>query len=181
MKILKLVLFITASNLFTFSQAQEKQRLDEKIDEITYKWDLEADKLTSYESLIHLCQDSEYRNNIFDLLHEINHYDTVLYDVISKLSRTSDDREIKKTLKEIKKLEAYFSPVDFVQFMKQECHEAGEIEKNVDKTKNQVGYESYSSKAYMLEVELYKYVKNITKRVDRIRKHVHHLSGHYEN
>ena len=57
----------------------------------------------------------------------------------------------------------------------------GLLEKNAEDTRNEVGYSSYSSQVYLLETELIKYVKHVTKRVDKIRQHVHHISGHYQN
>ena len=155
------------------------KRLDDKIDEITYDWDLEADKLSSYEGLQELCFDEAYRMKILKLLDDIHHYDTVLYNVLTKLSRTNDDKEIKKTLKDIKKFETEYDSKSFIHFMNGECKAMNEIEKSSDKTANDVGINSYSGQVYLLETELYKYVKHVTARVDKIRLHVHHLSKHY--
>ncbi len=165
----------------TFAQDDTAGRLDEKIDELTYAWDLEADKLSSYEGLQNLCADQAYRKEIFKLLEDIHHYDTVLYGVLLKLSHSSKDREINKTLKEIKRFEEQYDTKSFIHYMREECVTMLEIEKNAEDSRNEVGYSSYSSQVYMLETELVKYVKHITKRVDKIREHVHHLSGHYRN
>lgn len=168
-------LFFSSLGLF----AQEQERLDDKIDEITYDWDLEADKLSSYEGLQELCFDEEYRKKILKLLDDIHHYDTVLYNVLTKLSRTNDDKEIKKTLKDIKKFETEYDSKSFIHFMNGECKAMNEIEKNSEETANDVGINSYSGQVYLLETELFKYVKHVTARVDKIRLHVHHLSKHY--
>lgn len=168
--------------MFGFSvmaQSEEEGRLDEKIDAITYDWDLEADKLTSYEGLTNLCNNESYRVKIFTLLKDIHHYDTVLYNVLVDLSKKSSDKEIEKTLKEIKKFEEEYGLENFVQFMSQECKAMIDIEKHADETRNEVGYTSYSSQVYMLETELFKYVSHVTDRVDKIRQHVHHLSKIY--
>ncbi len=173
-------MFTSMLILFALSSfAQEQERLDDKIDEITYKWDLEADKLSTYAGLEQLCTDEEYRTEIFDLLDEIHHYDTVLYDVLLKLSKTSKDKEVKKTLKDIKKFEDEYDTRDFVHFMNEECKAMRDIERNSEKTANDVGINSYSGQVYLLETELYKYVTHVTNRVDKIRTHVHHLSKHY--
>ncbi|MEM6736155.1 MAG: hypothetical protein AAGC64_09520 [Bacteroidota bacterium] len=165
----------------SFTQTSKEVRLDEKIDEITYKWDLEADKLSSYEGLSNLCINEKYRFEIFNLLKEIHHHDSVLYKVLSKLSDRSKDKEIAITLRDIKKFEEEYNMKEFIHFLKRECKLLLEIERNINETKNEVGYTSYSSQVYMLETELYKYVKQITKSVDNIRRHVHHLSSHYQN
>jgi len=159
--------------------AQEDERLDDKIDEITYQWDLEADKLSSYEGLAQLCTDESYRTEILSLLNEIHHYDSVLYDVLLKLSRTSSDKEIKQTLKDIKKFEETYDTQSFISFMSDECKAMREIESHSEETANDVGINSYSGQVYLLETELFKYVKHVTARVDKIRLHVHHLSKHY--
>lgn len=173
------VIFLSVS--LVFAQDQNNDRLDEKIDEITYKWDLEADKLSSYEGLQSLCSDEEYRKGIFALLEDIHHYDTVLYGILVKLSRTSKDKEIEKTLKDIKKFEEEYDTKSFVHFMNEECKAMIDIEKHADDTRNDVGTNSYSGQIYLLETELFKYVKHVTDRVDKIRQHVHHLSQHYQN
>ena len=176
--VLLILLFFGFQSL---AQEETNERLDEKIDKLTYAWDLEADKLSSYEGLQNLCADQNYRKEIFDLLKEIHHYDTVLYGVLQKLSQRSKDKEITKTLKEIKKFEEEYDTQSFIHYMREECVTMLEIEKNAENTRNDVGYSSYSSQVYLLETELVRYVKHITNRVDKIRSHVHHLSSHYQN
>ena len=166
--------------LFTASLAQEEERLDEKIDDVTYDWDLEADKLATYEGLLHVCAEQEYRDKIISLLNDIHHLDSVLYDVLSDLSKRSSEREIKKTLKDIKKFEEDYDTKSFIHFMSEECKAAKSIERSASKTRNEVGENSYSGQVYILETELFKYVKHVTQRVDKIRLHVHHLSSHYK-
>ncbi|MEP0985261.1 hypothetical protein [Ekhidna sp.] len=172
---------ILASAIFIFPLLlwSQEERLDEKVDQITYDWDLEADKLSTYAGLQQLCSDTEYRSKILMLLDQIHHYDTVLYGVLIKLSRTSTDKEVKKTLKDIKKFEEEYDTKSFVHFMNEECKAMREIEKDSEATANDVGINSYSGQVYLLETELYKYVKHVTARVDKIRVHVHHLSKHY--
>ncbi|NQZ78237.1 MAG: hypothetical protein HRT61_19345 [Ekhidna sp.] len=175
MKVVTLCLFAFLPHIL-FSQ---EERLDEKIDEVTYDWDLEADKLSTYVGLLQICSDTEYRSKVLHLLNEIHHYDTVLYEVLVNLSKKSDEKEIKKTLRDIKKFEEEYDTKSFIHFMNEECHAMREIEKDADVTVNDVGINSYSGQVYLLETELFKYVKNITSRVDKIRQHVHHLSKHY--
>lgn len=161
--------------------AQDDERLDEKIDKITFEWDNEATTLATYEGLARLCADLPYRKSIFSLLDEVHHYDSVLVGVLTKMSKRSSNKQISKALKDIEKLEEGYSTKAFVHFMNEECHALKEIEKNSDDTRNEVGITSYSSQVYMLETELAKYVSQVTARIDKIRKHVHHLSSHYEN
>ncbi len=173
-----IVILITIITLNVAAQDDEG-RLDERIDDVTYEWDLEADKLATYEGLLFVCSNQEYRQKIIGLLNEVHHLDSVLYDVLLKLSRTSSDKEIKKTLKDIKKFEEDYDTKGFIHFMNSECKAAREIEKTAADTRNEVGESSYSGQVYILETELFKYVKHVTQRVDKIRLHVHHLSSHY--
>ncbi len=173
--------FILLVLLITFSvHSQDEGRLDDKIDEVTYDWDLEADKLATYEGLLYVCGNQEYRARIIQLLNDIHHLDSVLYDVLLKVSRTNSDKEVKRTLKDIKKFEEEYDTKSFIHFMNSECKAAKEIERNAEDTRNEVGITSYSGQVYILETELFKYVKHVTQRVDKIRLHVHHLSSHYE-
>lgn len=175
---MKLIL-ISFIAFIPFSILAQGDRLDDKIDQVTYDWDLEADKLSTYSGLQQICSDAEYRAKILSLLDEIHHYDTVLYGVLVKVSKTSSDKEVKKTLKDIKKFEEEYNTKNFVHFMNEECHAMREIEKDAAVTANDVGINSYSGQVYLLETELFKYVKHVTSKVDKIRQHVHHLSKHY--
>lgn len=180
MKILISSILTILCSLQLFAQ-EPKERIDDKIDQITYDWDLEADKLATYEGLGKICNDEDYRKSILSLLDEIHHYDTLLYGILVKISRTNNDREVKRSLKDIKKFEEEYNTKSFVHFMNQECHAMREIEKNADETRNDVGQNSYSGQVYILETELLKYVHHVTARVDKIRQHVHQLSNHYKN
>jgi len=178
-KIVVQILFILLTA--TLFAQEEAVRLDDKVDELTYRWDLEADKLSSYEGLTNLCSDEEYRLEIFQLLRDIHHYDTILLNVLTDLSKRNHNKEISRTLRDIKKFEREYDMKKFIHFMSEECKAMLAIEKDAEDTRNEVGYTSYSSQVYMLETELYKYVKHVTDRVDKIRQHVHHLSKHYQN
>ena len=176
------ILMLVLSGLFCFSAlAQEQEeRLDTQVDRITYSWDLESHKLSTYEGLRAICTDKEYANKVLSMLKEIHHLDSVLYNVLTDLSKNEENREIRQTLKDIKKLEEGYDTASFVEFMNEECRKSGEIEKNADDTRNSVGEISYSGQVYILETELYKYVNQITNRIDKIRNHVHHISPRYK-
>ena len=178
MKSFLIVLFGVLLSINVFSQDVE-ERIDEKVDQITYDWDLEADKLATYEGLGSICTDEVYRTKILNLMSDIHHYDTVLYRILTKLSKRSKDKEIKRSLRDIARFEEKYNPKNFAHFMGQECDAFKDIESHADDLRNEVGQYSYSGQVYILETELSKYVKHVTSSVDRIRQHVHHLSNHY--
>lgn len=157
------------------AQENDSPTLGTAIDDLTFSWDLEADNLNSYDGLSKFCVDVDYRLEVIELLNEIHHYDSVLYDRLVKASRFNHDKEIEKTLKEIAKFEDKYSMKSFIHFLHEECNYRNDIEKNAKEAKNDIGENSYDGQIYIVETELNKYIKHVTKRVDHIREHVHHL------
>ncbi len=176
LKIMKRIYLIVITSTLLFSaQAQETKTLGATIDELTYNWDTEAENLNSYDGLTEFCVNTEYRVGIVELLNEIHHYDSVLYDRLVKAQRFKKDKEIEKTLKEISKFEDQYSMKNLIHFLHEECDIRKDIEKNADESRNDLGANSYSGQIYIVETELNKYIKHITKRLDHVREHVHHL------
>lgn len=164
-------ILLTCGHL-TFGQ---DETLGQKIDELTYQWDLKSKELNSYEGLSEFCQDQAYRDDFVIMLNDIHHYDSVLYQRLLKAARISDSKEISKAIKDIEKFEDGYSMKKFIHFLHDECIDRNDIEKHAKELKSEIGSESYSGQIYILENELNKYVKHITTRVDHIRKHAHHL------
>ncbi|MFH6982222.1 hypothetical protein [Marinoscillum luteum] len=168
------ILFLIVSYL-AVAQENEQTSLGATIDKLSYDWDLEADNLNSYDGLSKFCLDKDYRIGVIQLLNDIHHYDSVLYDRLTKASRFNKDKEIDKTLKEISKFETGYSLKDFIHFLHEECTTRSDIEKHSTESRNDIGSNSYDGQVYIVETELNKFIKHITKRVDHIREHVHHL------
>lgn len=176
----RIILGTLAFSLFFTSSAQDENSLSGKslgkiIEELTYNWDDEAVKLNNYGGLNKFCASPEYRNEIISLLKDIHHYDSALYDRLVKASRFSKDKEIEKTMKEIEKFETEYDMKSFLHFLHEECVRVKDIEHNADISKNDIAENSYDGQVYLVETELNKYIKHITKRMDHIRKHIHHL------
>ncbi len=174
---MKKPLFI-ASVFFAFfiSTVGFGQRIDEQIDDLTYAWDVEAEKLSSYEGLIEFCQDKEYRFATINLFKEIHHLDSLLYDrLVTASRRGSHDHEIQKTLRDIEEFESKYTTKNFVHFLHEECMESEDLELHSDDLRKDTGVGSYDNRVYILEVELGRYVHHVTKKIDQIREHVHHL------
>lgn len=159
----------------TRAQESESGSLGETIDDLTYRWDKEANTLRTYEGLVEFCDNENYRFDVIDLLNDIHHFDSVLYQRLTKAQRFNHDKEIEKTLHDISKFEKNYSMKDLIHFLHEECIEKNKIEKDSEELRNDIGENSYDGQIYIVEVELNKYIKHITKRVDVIRKHVHHL------
>lgn len=162
--------------LYSGSLQGQELTLGQKIDSLTYAWDEEEEELETYEGLIRFCTDVEYRNHKIELLNEIHHVDSVLYERAKIAAKRSKDHEIDKLIKEIEKFERKYSMRSFLQFLRAECKAEKSLEKESDELSTEFGSESYDGQVYLIEVEMQKYIKHITKRMDHIRKHVHHLN-----
>ncbi len=140
------------------------------VDDLTMKWDKQAETLQKYTGLRYYCTAEVYRTNTTELLDEIHHYDTLLYGIVTRKYADSKDKEAEATLKDIITVEADYTTKSFKEFLQKECDGYTEIEEN---------YKNKGSKYYKeiekLEKELSKYVITITQRIDLIDEHIHHL------
>jgi hypothetical protein len=161
--------------IINLGYSQTEETLGQVIDRLTYQWDTEALTLETYGGLTSFCKDVEYRTTIISLMDEIHHYDSVLYEKAKIAHQRSHDHEIVKLIKEIESFETGYGPKNFIHFLKEECDGQKALEKQSEDLKTAMGEESYDGQAYVIEVEMRRYVKHLTKRVDNIRKHVHHL------
>lgn len=169
MKLTSLILLLCISVL---AQAQESEtQIAKTIDDLRYTWDDEAKSLQTYKGLGQFCGESVYRNKIIQLLDDIHHYDTLLYGIVKKKYRSSQDPEAKATIDDINTLEVDYTTKAFKRFVHKECNTYNEIENNLGAAKG----EEYEQEVKALEDELSKYVASITKRIDIIDEHVHHL------
>jgi len=163
-------LFVLGLTTFLISTNAQTENIGTKLEELTAQWDQEAEKLSTYEGLSQFCVDENYRAEMIGTLQGIHHYDSVLYEAIAQKVRYGGSSEMKKTMKDIEKLQKETSIKEFLNFLQEECVARNDIEKNARKTG-----EDKDGEVYILETELAKFVKHITKRVDVIREHVHHL------
>jgi hypothetical protein len=175
MKHIKLLVIGFLISSLAVAQEEENASLGEQIDQITYSWDTEAEGLKSYDGLTKFCKDAAYRDNLISLLNEIHHFDSVLYDRALVASQRSSDKEIKKLIKEIEGFEDKYSMKSLIRFMSEECKAQRALDKEQEDLRTEMGEESYDNQVYIIELELRKYVKHVTKRIDNVRKHVHHL------
>ncbi|MFK7952565.1 MAG: hypothetical protein AB8B73_06935 [Ekhidna sp.] len=165
---------ILATLLLTSSlcvlQAQETE-IAKTIDALTVKWDKNAIALESYDGLGKFCSNSSYRKEIISLLDEIHHYDTLLYGIVNRKFDANEDEEAKATIDDINTLESEYTTQAFKKFIHQECNSYNEIEKNLGSAKGK----KYEKEVSKLEKELIVYVEEVTKRIDLIDEHMHHL------
>ncbi|WP_420319078.1 hypothetical protein [Ekhidna sp.] len=157
-------------SLYIFAQ-EDEATVVKAVDELTINWDNEAEKLQTYEGLGSFCGESVYRKKIIAMLDEIHHYDTLLYGIVTRKFEANQDQEAKATLDDIQTLESYYTTRSFRDFIHQECNTYNDIEKNLGRAKGP----EYEKEVKALEDELKRYVVEITKQIDLIDEHVHHL------
>lgn len=156
----------------TFLSAQEQPSdIIFIVDELRTAWDIEADKMETYEGMKEYCHSKLYRKNVSDLLSKIHHYDTLLYFTVTEKYDTNEDAAAKETLNDILKLETEYTNPNFVAFLKLECEKVVNIEKNLAK-KDSGGFDKDIA---ALEEELTQYIDAVTERVDLVDEHIHHL------
>lgn len=169
MKLLSLILLLfTVSGIYGQETDSEVAKT---IDKLRYAWDDEANSLETYSGLGQFCGESAYRKQIITMLDEIHHYDTLLFGIVTRKYTASQDKEAKATIDDIETLEVDYTTKAFKRFIHKECNTYNEIENNFGAAKG----EEYEAEVNQLEEELKKYVESITKRIDIIDEHVHHL------
>lgn len=156
-------------------ETTEEVGIVKQFDNLVLRWDLMSTELGTYEGLTKYCTDKQYQQEVITTLNEIHHYDTLLYQKLSQKARFSDNSELKKTLAQIEEFETEFKGPSFMKKLQDECVGRREIEKGYEETKNDIGMNSYDGQVLVLETDLHKYVVHITKLMDHIKEHVHHL------
>ncbi|MEM9324580.1 MAG: hypothetical protein AAGA85_02950 [Bacteroidota bacterium] len=153
------------------------QAITTAIEDITTRWDEEAELLSTYEGLRTFCEDDQFRYAMIQTLRDIHKYDSILYGKLLDAQRYGyGNHRVDKTIKEIEKFEKKYTMKGFLIFLYQDCKASKSLEKNADDLRKDHGDGwSYDNQVYVLEVELGRYVHHITKRVDQIREHIHHL------
>ena len=144
------------------------------LDQLTLLWDVESIELKTYQGLRKFCRSTAYRNSITEMLESMHHYDSVLYDMAIEASKQKH-AHMKHLIHELESFESHYGVKQFMNHLKEECTAQSDLERHKKDYKKDNGDESYDSKVYVVELELQKYVKHLTHRIDRLDKHVHHL------
>ncbi|WP_462249556.1 hypothetical protein [Ekhidna sp.] len=166
MKYLTLTLFC-----FLSLTAKSQEDIVAIVDDLTIKWDKQAEALQKYSGMKYYCTSDVYRDKTIGLLDKIHHYDTLLYGIVSEKYANVKDKEAAATLKDILTVETDYTTPNFKAFLGDECKRFNEIEETYSKESGS----DYYKEIEKLEKELGKYVINVTKRIDLIDEHIHHL------
>ena len=154
----------------------EGHEVVKELDRIDSTWHVIADKLGTYAGLSKYCTEAEYKKKVNTLLDEVHHYDTLLYQIlIRKAELEGDGKTLKRTIKEVEKVETKYKPKSFARKLKDDCKGRNYIEKYKKKLKRDVQMESYDGQALVIDNDIHAYIKRITHLLDLIDKHAHHL------
>ncbi len=165
-----LILLIALISFPLFAQKSDHE-VAKTIDTLRFAWDEEALTLETYKGLGTFCGNSVYKKKIVKMLDDIHHYDTLLYGIVIRKFNKNQDAEAKATIDDIETLEVNYTTKSFLRFAHKECNTFNEIENNLA----EAGGTAYEKEVKFLENELKKYVAVITRRIDVIDEHVHHL------
>ena len=141
------------------------------IDNLTVRWDETAIDLKNYSGIYNFCEDDSQREETLQLLDAIHHWDSTLYNIVSEKFDVHEDKEAAATLEDIAELETEYSTANFKLFIQDECADLLVIEDHFDEET----LRQYEKEIKRFEKELVKYVTSITRRIDIIDEHIHHL------
>ncbi len=178
----KIIAFIIAlSGISCISLAQnatteQKESLEKEFDAVAQEWHTLSEIIDNYEGLAEYCGSADFKKQVITSIRKIHHFDSLIMDKIQAPSFVHENaHEEKKTLKSIEEFESEYRIPSFIEHLKDECDARHDIEKGRKKTANEIGAESYSGQVYLIELELYKYIHHIDKRLDHIEKHLHKI------
>lgn len=171
------VIFYLATIDFTYAQSFVTINIEEEYEYLTDQWLVISEDLTHYGGLSAFCTSEEYRIYTLDILNLLHHYDSVVLDLLKNPTSDIDvsSKEYRKTMSDIAKFEEEYDVKGFISFLKESCLSRRDLEKNKDDLKKEVGIYSYDGQVMMLETDLNKFMKHITKRIVAINDHVHKI------
>lgn len=158
---------------FTNDELAEKK----KFSMLFQKWESVADEITTYTGLRKYCYNADFQQDVDHVLLQIHRYDSLLYSVIIQQSGSLNNRKVKKALKYVEDFEERYKAYHLAGHLNEECASQQVMERNYQKTKHNTGIHSYDNQVIVTEAYLRKYVKNISRLMRYIDKHLYLLDG----
>ncbi|MFY0654836.1 MAG: hypothetical protein JXQ96_22580 [Cyclobacteriaceae bacterium] len=168
-------LFCSYGLAFSQDEDESFDEVVEHFDELDKEWHTMEPTLSDYEGLHTYCSQRTYKERVQTILSKLHHYDTVIINKMNDASYVIDNKERSKILRSIRKFEEEYSIPKFLEKIDQECHERHDVEHDKKYTKNDFADNSYSGQKLIVELEIKKYMKHITNKIDYIDKYLHHL------
>ncbi|MEO9474870.1 MAG: hypothetical protein ABJG41_05035 [Cyclobacteriaceae bacterium] len=185
MKISVLSALVFVASIFTEVNAEsftipesdkaERYKVEKRVLALSARINVEMMALAEYKNLKTFCNDDSYRETIFLLLEQIHRYHDMLEIDLQSTTYNHSQRAIKRILKHLEKLEKKYNPTYFEDFFDDQCRFQSNIEEHSTHYKAAFGTHSYGSRVYAQEVSMYRYLKTLTRRVQRVKNHVEHF------
>lgn len=182
MKIRVVACFLTVAYLSIYPPAfateansTEKYRMEKEIMDLSDDLHQEIMALSSYGNLKSFCQNRQYRSTIYQLMDQLHEYHDKLEADLLDSTFSHSKGTIKRILRHMDRLDAKYNRAAFTDFFAESCSFQNKIEKNSNHYKAGFGTHSYSGKVHTQEVMMYRYLKRLNRKVNRIKKHVEHL------
>ncbi|WP_421878834.1 hypothetical protein [Marinoscillum sp.] len=153
----------------------EPYLIERKILTLSAQVHVELIALYEYQNLKTFCNDDSYKESIFDMLDEIHEYHDLLEEDLRLTTYRHSQRTIRRLLKHMDRLDEKHNPDKFSRFFETQCSFQVKIESNARHYSAAFSSHSYSSRVYAQEVVMYRYLRRLTRRVQKIRKHVEHF------
>jgi len=146
--------------------------LEARVIALAGHWEREMALLTQYHGLASFCESADHREGVYGLLDEIHNYHGLLYQELLETTHHHSARTIRRILKHLVKLEEDYSIQNFNAFFGERCKAQTELEAMARQYKSGFGMHSYDGKIHVLEIEMHRYLKTLTKRISKVKKHV---------
>ena len=173
----KIILIATSMLLIQEVSSQDilNGHIEEEYDHLTAQWLEVSGVLKTYSGLATFCKDTEYSTHAVKILETLHHYDSLVLDIMltNSISHDENDKEYKKTFKDIEKFETEYGIKAFIGFLKESCNTRKDLEKNKKELMKDSGMYSYDGQLLVLETQLRKFLLHIDKQVISIDDHVH--------
>ncbi|WP_370087879.1 hypothetical protein [Ekhidna sp.] len=150
----------------------ELYKVEERILFLSVNLDAEMMQLSKYKNLKAFCSDDSYRQTIFGLLDQIHEYHDMLESDLQNTTYNHSTRTITRILSHMDRLDQKFNPTAFTSFFREQCSYQSKIEEHSNHYKAGFGTHSYGGRVYAQEVVMYRYLNRLTKRVEKIKRHV---------
>ena len=157
---------------------QSLEEVEKNYSLLTEEWLKISYQLKSYEGLAAYCKDPANKKYTSHVLSSLHHYDSVLLLLMDDPSLTLDQKEYKKTVKEIEGFEAKYSMKRTNEMLSETCIERRSLERDKSDLEKDIGIYSYDGQVLNLETMLQRYLHHIDKKVVMIEEHLHMIQPH---
>ncbi len=148
---------------------------EKKIISLSDNWNQYVGQINDSRGLKNFCSNDDERHQIFELLDEIHYYHDQLELDLKKTKYNHSKRQIKRILKHMSRIDEKYHPMQFARFFREQCTEQSVVDKNSNHYETSFGPHTYDGKVYMQEVQVQRYLKRLTKSIDRIKEDVEHF------